>query len=129
MYYETTLTVPASTAQATPVSTELLLVNGTIERVEVQFWQGALGNVGVRLLQGQQQVWPTNAGSWFVGNGQTIAFDERYQLREKPFSLTIEAYNEDTDYAHEVIVRVLVSIGNWSLAQLLGMLSVPQVVQ
>lgn len=115
MFYEVSLNIPASTPPNNPANTTIRLTYGVIFRVEIQFWAGALGDVHVRILERGHQLWPTNVDEWFTGEDHVIEFDEQYMLDEEPFVLTIEGYNEDTVYPHEVVVRFGVRIMEKSL--------------
>ncbi len=125
MFYEFSLTIPADTPESEPVSVDAALVAGTIEHVEVQFWAGHRGNVHVRILEQEHQVWPTNVGDWLTSEAYTISFDEHYVLVDRPYTLLIEGWNEDTDYDHQIIVRFSVSVGRWTIADLASMLGGP----
>ena len=125
MFYEFSLVVPANTPVTSPVSLAAKLVPGTIDAVEIQFWAGQRGNVHVRILDRQHQLWPTNLGDWITSDAYTVTFIEQYVLSEIPHTLHIHAYNEDTDYEHEIIVRFSVSIGRWTLEDLARLLTGP----
>lgn len=130
MFYEFALTIPANTPETDPVSMLAPLVAGTIDHVEVQFWAGHRGNVHVRIFDRQHQVWPTNLDDWLTSEAYTISFDEQYVLVDRPYTLIIEGYNEDTDYEHQVIVRFTVSVGRWTISDLARMLGGPvEVIQ
>lgn len=128
MFYEKSVSIPSNTPDTDPVGTPITLVPGMVDHVEIQFWAGARGNVGVRITERDHQVWPTNPGSWFRGEDHVIVFNEQYKLEDRPYVLVVEGYNNDLNYDHEVVVRFGVNTGKWSVADLVSMLTVPREV-
>ena len=115
MFYRFGVTAPANTPKGAPVERLVRLTAGIVERVEITFPAGCVGLVGVRILRGGHQVWPTSPGEWFVSDDYTIAFSEQYPILDEPLELRIQAYNEDTVYPHTPVVRLSVKTEepNW----------------
>ena len=106
MFYDFAITIPAGTAEASPVEQELDLTHGIIHRVEVQFPVGCMELAHLRLFHRRHQVWPTNIDGSFASDGYIIAFDEHYDFFEPPFDLTAIGWNDDETYQHVITVRI-----------------------
>lgn len=100
------VTIPAGTAEASPLEVETNFAAGELVGVELLFPAGCGGLVGVRLAVGHAQAIPTTAGSWLVGNGETLRYDLVGQINNGAWSLI--GYNADA-YDHTLHVRYLVA--------------------
>jgi len=106
MFYDFAITIPAGTAEASPVEQELNLTHGIIHRVEVEFYPGPRRYVWVKLFHREHQLWPTNLDGSFQTDGYTIAFDEYEEMLESPYVLKVRGYSPNADYSHVVTVRI-----------------------
>lgn len=109
MFYEKRITVPANTPEADQVSVELAVHPGTVEQVEISFPKGCAGLVGLRIFYWEHQVWPTNLEEVFRADGETIHFNEDFELPGAPFLFQIRAFNQDDTYQHQPIVRLKIA--------------------
>ena len=105
MFYEYHLTISPSTPQSTPATLNMPLDFGIIVQVEVEFPPGCYGLAGVRVIEREHQVFPTNDGEWFISDAYVIRFSPTHDLREPPYALRLEGYNDDTIYPHRITVR------------------------
>lgn len=103
MIYTYAITTPANTAIAAPLKTVAKLEKGTVILKYLLFPPGCAGLVGAQIYDALHQVWPTNRGVWFRGEG-LLKFDDRYPLRQEPFELDILTYNLDDTFNHEPII-------------------------
>jgi len=115
MFYRFGVTVPKNTPKESPVEQMVRLTAGVVEKVEITFPAGCAGLVGLRILRGGHQVWPTSPGEWFVSDDYTISFPEHYEILDEPLELRIQAYNEDTSYDHTPVVRFAVKAVEFDL--------------
>jgi hypothetical protein len=69
------LTVPAGTPVATPVSTTLYAQRARIVRMEVKVPPGPSGLVGFRFDHSNAQVIPKVPGTWIVTDNEVVQFD------------------------------------------------------
>lgn len=106
MFYDFAVTVPANTAEDTPVETLLELTNGIIHRIEVQFPIGTRALVHCKLLHRRTQQWPTNADGDFASDGHVIVIDEHYDLTEPPHELTVLAWSTADTYSYDINIRI-----------------------
>jgi len=106
MFYRVSLVVPATTLITAPVTALIPAVRGVVYRVSVQFPFGCAGLVGVSIWHRLFQLWPSNMGEWFASDGQTIEFQEEYQLVEVPYVLCVRGYSDDDTYDHKITVRL-----------------------
>jgi hypothetical protein len=68
------VTIPAGTPMATPLSTAIPLPQCIVRQVEFLIPDGCSGQVGFAIGAAGQAVIPYAAGSWIVGNGETIVW-------------------------------------------------------
>lgn len=97
------LTVPRKTAKASPVTANLTFPDGQVVWVEIVIPVGHIGQTGVALVYGGQQVLPEDSGTWITSNGETIHWD----LDDFPTGSRWQAqgYNLDTVNAHSFYFR------------------------
>lgn len=105
-FYDIPVAVPASTLESAPVVVEAEFPPGLIQQVDVQFPTGCVGLVHTFARRGAHQVWPSNPEGNFATNGQTITWQERYELDRAPFVLRLFAWSDDDTYPHTVTWRI-----------------------
>lgn len=105
MFYSFDLPIPANTPEKTPVELKLNLTWGVITEVEVRFPKNCAGLAGVKILEHQHQLWPTNLDNWFHGDDEAIIWDEYHELFELPARFALLGYNEDDTFPHTPIIR------------------------
>lgn len=106
MIYSSTITTPKNTQATSPVETFMRVTKGLVYQVEIDFPPGSYGNLYVKVLDGNYQVWPTTQTEEFRGNDRLISFDDTYLKESAPFEFKVITYNLDTAYDHIVIVRL-----------------------
>lgn len=107
MFYEWAITVPPNTPEQNAIRQDVTLTVGVVRKVEVQFPTGCAGLVHARIHRQGVQVWPSNPGGEFASDGYIISFDEKYILDDEPLGFTLEVWNEDQTYEHQVRIRML----------------------
>jgi len=108
MWYEARLVVPAQTPATSPAQREILIVPGTLTRVDVEFPRGCAGLVGARVFLGEQQLYPTNPDEWIRSDGQVVSFPARHDVVTEGTRLILKAYNTDDTYEHGPTIRASV---------------------
>lgn len=98
--------LPAGTPKVAPVEIGTPFAAGELVRAELLFPDGCAGLVGVRLAVGHAQAVPITAGSWLVGNDETLGYDLAGQINNGAWSVV--GYNLDI-YQHVVHVRYLIA--------------------
>lgn len=101
------LTIPAGTPKAAPVTFNTPVGNFILSGVEFVVPDGANGNVGFRLATGGQQVIPDNAGAWLIASGEKIEWPLSGQLTTGAWQVI--AYNTGLN-DHTIQVRYLLDL-------------------
>lgn len=125
MFYVLPLTIPANTLETDPVEEELGLTYGVIQRVEIEFPPGCAGLAHVKVQYHEFDLYPSNPGTWFSGDGFTIAFDDNFPVTEVPHAVKVVGYNEDDTFEHTVTVRINVGLPQLTIADIFGVSSLP----
>jgi len=104
--YRFSISTPKNTPFINRKRTELRLTAGIINQVNFTFPPGCAGLLHLTINHGLYQIWPTNPEESFATDGETISFEEFYELKTEPFTLVAFTWNEDDTYDHTVIVRI-----------------------
>jgi hypothetical protein len=106
VFFNKAVTVPAAAAGSITIVRQLIAFPpGTITRVAVLFPPGCAGLVATNCFRGAHQVFPTNDQGDLVSDGETISWDEEYDLDDAPFTLQINVASLDDTYAHTLTWR------------------------
>uniref|UniRef100_A0A6M3JPQ5 Uncharacterized protein n=1 Tax=viral metagenome TaxID=1070528 RepID=A0A6M3JPQ5_9ZZZZ len=81
---------------------------GRINRVEIEFPDGCVALVGVKIYINNVQTFPTNAEEYIRGEAETVIINSNYQLSSMS-EIKIEVKNEDVTYQHSPIIRIYIS--------------------
>lgn len=106
MFYEYGITVTANTLEASPVTQELKLTAGVIQKVHILFPPGPHGMVKLRLMEGGHQYLPTNPEGYFWSDDEVVKADDEYYHLADPYILKVVAYSPGTTYPHTIGVRI-----------------------
>jgi len=106
MAYTWTITVPCNTQQDKPCADWLQLAHGTIVQVSIIFPSGCGWLVGCRFLYHDRIVFPFSPDTWYTANNYVISFNPQFDVIDKPYGLSIEAYNLDDTYQHRIGVII-----------------------
>lgn len=98
-----TVTVARNTAKASAATTSLTFTDGLVVWVEIVIPAGHIGQTGILLAYGGQQVIPETSGAFLTSNGETI----HWELDEFPTGARwqAKAYNLDKVNAHSFYLR------------------------
>lgn len=95
--------VPAATAEATPADTDLDMIPGRVESLQVMIPPGPSGLVGFAFVLSGQQVIPFKDGLFIKADNETITWDlERFP---EVGTWTVRAFNTDV-YDHTLFIRM-----------------------
>lgn len=100
MFYSRSITIPANTSEAKAVETTIDLSHGVITRVIFRPRPGHASLLHCRVFHRRHQIFPDNADDDLHGDEFPVEWDEWYEMFEKPFTLTIFAWNDDDSYPH-----------------------------
>lgn len=106
MLYEVDVTAPANTPASAPVEEELVVAKGVVVKVEVQIPSGPMGLTRAQIFRAEHQLWPSNDGAYFKGDGWIISWPENLELLDEPLRLTFRVWNLDDTYEHTITFRV-----------------------
>jgi hypothetical protein len=106
--YVVDVTVPANTPSGNPVEVELEVEGDVVTRVSCHFPPGCRGFVHTSVWIGHIQVFPRPFPRTLHGDGETITWDEFFELPESPCKLTIKAWSPRTNYSHTITWRITV---------------------
>jgi len=101
------LKIPVDTSESSPVSLNITLRQKLITRMEIYFPEGCNFLVKVKIQYGIKQFWPEKPGTWLVGNGEKISWEERYEMPAINEKLTIYGASPGTHYDHDIVVRIM----------------------
>lgn len=99
-FYSRSITIAANTLEANAVETVIDLSHGVITRVIFRPRPGHASLLHVRVFHRRHQIFPENADDDLHGDTFPLEWTEWYEMFEKPFTLTIFAWNEDDTYPH-----------------------------
>ena len=106
MIYSKEITTEASTPKSSLKRTVIKVTKGIVYKVEFYFPYGSEGKMGVAVLDGLFQVWPSNVGAFFTGSDINISFEDLYMKSAAPFEFQCYTYNTDDIFDHIVAVRI-----------------------
>ena len=104
--YIVDVTVPANTPESKPVEQTVKIEEEVVVKIMVHFPAGCHGYVYTACYYGEEQIFPRPYGSYLHGDGETIAWEEYYELPETPCYLTIRAWSPGTSYDHTITWRI-----------------------
>lgn len=103
MWFETSLSIPASRTKLAPALTRLKISRGVMTHVVVEAHPGCHCEAGVRILYQNHQIYPLNPGEWIRLDAIPRDFETREELFNPPYYLVIEGYNDDAVNTHEYL--------------------------
>lgn len=106
MIYTANITTGKKGTEPDIKKTVLNVTKGLVYKVEFYFPPGNAGLFGVAVFDGLYQVWPSSVGDFFVGEDQTISFDDMYLKEAAPYEFQCYTYNIDETNEHFVSVRI-----------------------
>jgi len=102
--YSEKLTIPAGTPESDPVSLDITIKQKFITKMEIGFPDGCNYLVKVKIQYGVKQFWPE---AWLVGNGETVSWEERYEMPSINETLTLFGASPEAKYPHDIVVRIM----------------------
>ena len=106
MFYVYPLTVPANTPEAAAITGVIPIANGVIYRVELEFEKWCANLLHLRIYRFEHMIYPSNPLGSFVSDGETVAFNDYFEVFEEPYTLKLEAWNDDDFFEWTVAVRI-----------------------
>ena len=106
MLYSINISTPASTTQADPVETTILITVGVVHRVKVGFPPGPQTDLHVAIDRGNSQVWPSGASLSWAWDDYVFDMPEFYEVEVEPLEFVVRTWNDDASFAHECMVQL-----------------------
>lgn len=106
MIFNSVIDTPANTSQSTPVVTDLKVMAGLIYQVDFYFPPGSSGLMGLQVRSQNVAIYPRNRESFFIGDNAKYSFPDLFQLNTDSNILQLLTYNTDTDYSHQLSIRI-----------------------
>ena len=106
MYYEWTFTIPANTAESSPVEEEMIMDSGVIVGMSVYNPPGCHRLCRCRILEELSILWPGNPKGYIATDGDVVKWTEHYVLKTPRYRLILRAWNVSESYTHDVVVRI-----------------------
>lgn len=104
-HYEKRISTPAGTTKAAPQKRYITVDSGIIHDVAIRFRDGPDDNLHCKILQGGNQIYPTNKQGDYASDGETIKFTDYYKIVPGRNRLTIKTWNTGK-FSHDVIIRI-----------------------
>jgi hypothetical protein len=106
--YESTFTVPYGISEGNAISEDFILEKGFLIHISLRFPPGSCGGLHIAIYDQATRIFPPLAGTWFIGNDETINFYTEYDapLVGDEYKLVLKGWNEDEVYPHCAIVRM-----------------------
>jgi hypothetical protein len=105
MLFTRDLTIPAGTPVGSPVTSELVMVKGSIQRIEAVFPDGPAGLVHVIVRDSLNQLMPVNPDEDINQDATTVVSYMDYEM-QRPYVLTFQGWAPATRYDHTITFNV-----------------------
>jgi len=96
----------AAPAYTYPYEMRLDLTSGVIHQFDVLFQSGCDHLVGVQIVKGASQIWPSNRGSYLRGNATVVSFREFFELTPGNTDLVAKIYADASIIDIEIIIQI-----------------------
>lgn len=99
-------TVSAGSSVGSPSTMTFQLWRGEIEEIALLFPAGCGGEVALALYDHEQQAYPLNPSSFYIGDDTYIVDRTRYRLRDPPYALEARGWSPTASYDHTIYIRI-----------------------
>lgn len=106
MFYAFSITTPANTPESLPVELVAPICHGVIHRVEIEFEKWCANLLHVQIFRFEHMIFPSGPAQSFAADGETISWDDYFEVFEEPFTLKIRAWNDDDFFEWTARVRI-----------------------
>ena len=109
MLYQASITIPASTTQASPTTEVMGIAHGIITKIMVRPRAGHRWLAHCVILHHEHQIAPSTGGMDLHGDAAPIDWEEYYESYQPPYELKIKGWNDDDTYEHtfDIFVAIL----------------------
>ena len=106
MFYVQEITIPANTPEAAALTFDYRIANGVIHRVELEFEKWCANLLHVQIFRFGQKIYPLTPLASFSADGETISFNDYFEVFETPYKLWVRAWNDDDFFPWSCRIRV-----------------------
>ncbi|GAG14535.1 unnamed protein product, partial [marine sediment metagenome] len=82
------------------------IANGVIHLVSIEFEKWCANLLHIQILRFRRLIFPSTPGASFAADGETIAWDDYFEVFETPYTLTIVGWNDDDFFDWTARIRV-----------------------
>jgi len=100
VFYSKTMCIPPNTLPDAPIEETIALSHGVITKVIFRPRPGHASLLHVKVFHGRHQIFPSSGDDDLHGDFFPLEWPEWYEINQKPFFLTISAWNDSQRYAH-----------------------------
>lgn len=115
MLYSKHVTFSAGKTEATKTVEHFNISKGWIYRAWVIFPAGCAGLVKVRIEHNGHPIIPVNKSDYIKGDGYVFELPMFFEVKNEPYRITFEGWNEDATYNHTITLMLLVLPKNYIL--------------
>lgn len=105
MIYSRRISTASGVTEADPDYSRIVLEKGVIHQLVVAFPPGAEGLLHVRLEQGNTKIYPAGEDRDVAWDNIPLNYNTWIDLTDAPYELVAVTWNEDTAYAHDVLLQ------------------------
>lgn len=102
--YSKQLLLPIVGTKDNETRVDIAVVEGILSNLQILFPSGHAGLTHLRIMDGEQQIIPTNLGEYFVGDNVLISFSPDQQVMGQDIPIGLVGFNEDDTFPHTVYV-------------------------
>ena len=106
-------TIPPNTPETSAITLDLILEEGTVNKVQIIIPPGHAGLAGLQILKNDEAVIPKSG--YLKGNNDNLLFDSDIKIPQdsttQEYKLIAKGYNNDDTYEHTFYVRLWVLKG------------------
>lgn len=108
MLFETSITIPKSTAATNPTIEMLGIAHGIITKIMVRPRPGHHALAHCVILHHEHQIAPSTENMDLHGDAPPIDWEEYYESYQPPYELKIKGWNDDDTYEHTFDIYVAI---------------------
>ena len=106
MFFSQSITFPAKNEEVTVLERNFPICHGVIHYVSIEFEKWCANLLHIQILRFRQMIFPSTPASDFAADGETIAWNDYFEVFEEPYTLTIVGWNDDDFFDWTARVRV-----------------------
>jgi len=108
MLHSKHITFEPGQTEETSLKTRFQVNRGMMHTIWVTYPPGCAGLVKLRLFHEGHPFLPVEKDAFIRGDAITYVYPVMYEIKTAPEQITIEGWNEDDTYSHEIDVQMLI---------------------